>query len=196
MNGNQGLFGLMMRHGGANGFSEHMHDTGPSSIEWAILGIVIAILVVVLLLLADRCRHRRYHRRHGWEQHGTPDEPLTIVRTRYARGELTREEYLQSPDDLRCAARRKEGAGKHDLGDQAATPARAQAARKLADPKRAAPAPCAAHGPGTVLSRPPAIARVEERARIDRPACRCARARRRRGRRARQACGSVRPRPS
>ena len=100
MNGNQGLFGLMMRHGEAHGFSEHMHDTGPSSIEWAILGVVIAILVVVLLLLADRCRHRRYHRRHGSEHHGTPDEPLTIVRARYARGELTRDEYLQSLDDL------------------------------------------------------------------------------------------------
>ena len=100
MNGNEGPFGQMMRRGGAYGYSGHMHDGGASSIEWAILGVVIAILVVVLLLLADRCRQRRYHRRNGWEHHGTPDEPLTIVRARYARGELTRDEYLQSLDDL------------------------------------------------------------------------------------------------
>ena len=97
MNGNEGPFGLMMRHGGAYGYSRHMHDAGPSSIEWAILGIVIAILVVVLLLLADRCRHRRHLRQHGW---GSPDDPLAIVRTRHSRGELTREEYLQQLSDL------------------------------------------------------------------------------------------------
>ena len=95
MNGDQGLFGLMMRHGGAYG-----HEAGTSSVEWAILGIVIAILVVVLLLLADRCRHRRHHHLHGWDQHDAPGELLAIVRMRYARGEMTREEYLQSVNDL------------------------------------------------------------------------------------------------
>lgn len=100
MNGNEGLFGSMMRHGGAYGYPRNMHDAGTSSVEWVILGIVIAILVVVLLLLADRCRHRRHHQRHGWALHGAPDEPLAIVRMRYSRGEMTREEYLQSLDDL------------------------------------------------------------------------------------------------
>jgi uncharacterized membrane protein len=112
MNGNQGLFWLLMRHGGATGFSVRMHDAGPSSIEWAILGIVIAILVVVLLLLADRCRHRRFHRRRGWEHHGASDEPLAIVRTRYARGELTREEYLQSLGDLGAPSGKPEAASR------------------------------------------------------------------------------------
>ena len=97
MNGNEGPFGQMMRHGGAHGYSGHMHDAGASSIEWAILGIVVVILIVVLLLLADRCRHRRQLRQHGW---GSPDDPLAIVRTRYSRGELTREDYLQRLDDL------------------------------------------------------------------------------------------------
>jgi len=107
MNGNQGLFGQMMRHG-AFGDPSHMHDAGTSSVEWSILGIVIAILLVVLLLLADRCRHRRLHRRHGWDHHGASDEPLAIVRTRYARGEMTREEYLQSLDDLGAPPGEKE----------------------------------------------------------------------------------------
>jgi len=101
MNGDQGLFGQMMRHGGAYGYHSNMHDAGTSSVEWAILGIVIAILILVLLLFADRCRHRHEHRRHGWDQHGAAaDEPLTIVRMRYSRGEMTREEYLLSLGDL------------------------------------------------------------------------------------------------
>ena len=59
MNGNQGLFGPMMRHGEFFGNQQHMHETGTSSVEWAILGLAIAILIGVLILLTDRCRHRR-----------------------------------------------------------------------------------------------------------------------------------------
>ena len=104
MNGDQGLFGPMMRHPGTFGYRSGMHDGGTSSVEWAILGIVIAILVVVLLLLADRYRHWRKPRGHDWSQHGSSsDEPLAIVRSRYARGELTREDYLQSIGDLGAA---------------------------------------------------------------------------------------------
>ena len=75
MNGYQGLYGPMMRHGGTFGYSSQMHDGGTSPVEWAILGVVIAILVVVLLLLVDRCQHRRYHRRHGWNHPGAASEP-------------------------------------------------------------------------------------------------------------------------
>ena len=107
MNGNQGLFGQMMRHG-IFGDSSRMHDAETSSVEWAILGIVIAILVVVGLLLVDHCRYRRLHRRHGWDHHGVPDEPSAIARTRYARGELTREEYLQLLGDLGAPPGEKE----------------------------------------------------------------------------------------
>ncbi len=32
-----------------------------------------------------------------------PDDPLTIVRLRYARGELTREEFVQASEDLGAA---------------------------------------------------------------------------------------------
>jgi uncharacterized membrane protein len=99
MNGNQGLFGQMMRRG-VFGDSSRMHDAGTSSLEWAILGIVIAILVVVLLLLVDRCRHRRLHRQRGWGHHGALDDPSAIAGARYARGELKRDEYLQLLDDL------------------------------------------------------------------------------------------------
>ncbi len=100
MNGSQGQFGPLMRHGGTYGYPAHMRDAGTSSVEWAILGIVIAILIVVVLLLVDRCRHRSYHGRHGWAHHDESDEALATVRMRYSRGETTRKEYLQLLDDL------------------------------------------------------------------------------------------------
>lgn len=104
MNGDQGPLGPIMRHPETFGYGSGMHDGGTSSLEWAILGIVIAILVVVLLLLVDHCRQRRRHRRQGWSHHGaSSDEPLAIVRSRYARGEMTRDEYLQSLGDLGAA---------------------------------------------------------------------------------------------
>ncbi|MGD0165983.1 MAG: hypothetical protein ABSC51_01650 [Gaiellaceae bacterium] len=89
----------MMRHGGIFGYSQHAHDAGTSSIEWAVFGIAIAILVGVILLLTDRYRHRRQHRR-GWSHHGGFDKPLAILRLRYSQGEITRDQFLQASRDL------------------------------------------------------------------------------------------------
>lgn len=108
MNGNQGLFGPMMRHGGIFGNQQHIHEAGTSSVEWAILGLAIAILIGVILLLADRCRRRRHHHQMGWGHHpGGFDKPLAIVRMRYSRGEMSREEYLQAAKDLGAAPEHK-----------------------------------------------------------------------------------------
>lgn len=99
MNGHESLFAPMMRHGETYGYSPHMHDAGASSIEWAILGLAIAILVIATLLLFDaflRWRHMRRFRR-GQSGH---DEPLTILRLRYARGEIAHDEYSQALADL------------------------------------------------------------------------------------------------
>ena len=103
----QGLLGPMMRNGGIFGNQQSPHDTGTSSVEWAILGLAIAILVGVVLLLADRCRHRRHHRHLGWDQPGEFDKPLAIVRIRYSRGEMSREEYLQALEDLGASPEQK-----------------------------------------------------------------------------------------
>jgi len=107
MNGNQGLFGPMMRHGEFFGNQQHMHETGTSSVEWAILGLAIAILIGVLILLTDRCRHRRHHRHFGWDHPGGFDKPLAIVRMRYSRGEMSREDYLQALNDLGASPEQK-----------------------------------------------------------------------------------------
>jgi len=107
MNNNQGLFGPMMRHGGNFGLQEHAHGAGTSCVEWAILGLTIAILIGVVLLLADHCRHRRHHHHLGWDHPGGFDKPLAIVRMRYSRGEMNREEYLQALDDLGVSTEQK-----------------------------------------------------------------------------------------
>jgi uncharacterized membrane protein len=113
MDENGGFFGPMMRHGGAIG--QHAQDAGTSSVEWAILGLTIAILVLVVLILVDSCRRRRHHLDSGWDRTG---EPLEIVRMRYSRGELSREQYLQTLEDLGAPPEQKpapapptEGAG-------------------------------------------------------------------------------------
>jgi uncharacterized membrane protein len=96
MNRDQGLFGPMMRHGGTYGYPSHMHDAGTSSLEWAILGLAIAILAIVTLLLLDAYLRRRQMRRLSSGQ----DEPLAILRQRYARGEIAHDEYSQALADL------------------------------------------------------------------------------------------------
>ena len=102
-----GFLGPMMRNGGIFGAQPQPHNTGTSSVEWAILGLAIATLVGVVLLLADRCRHRRHHRHLGWDQPDGFDKPLAIVRMRYSRGEMSREEYLQAAKDLGAAPEHK-----------------------------------------------------------------------------------------
>jgi len=104
MNGNERLLGPMMRHGDIFGNQQHLHDTGTSSVEWAILGLAIAILVGVILLLVDRCGRRSHHHHHGWGHQSGFDKPLAIVRMRYSRGEMSREDYLQALEDLGASA--------------------------------------------------------------------------------------------
>jgi uncharacterized membrane protein len=76
-----------------------MHDAGTSLVEWAILGLAIAILVFTTLLLLDAFLRRRHMRRFRAGQSGH-DEPLAILRLRYARGEIAHDEYSQALADL------------------------------------------------------------------------------------------------
>ncbi|MGC9974934.1 MAG: SHOCT domain-containing protein [Gaiellaceae bacterium] len=99
MNGHNSVFGPMMRHGETYGYSLHVHDAGPSPIEWAILGLAIAILVIASLLLFDVCQRRR-RRQRFWSDQGGHDKPLAILRLRYARGEISQDEYSQALADL------------------------------------------------------------------------------------------------
>jgi len=90
------MFGPMMRHGGDVGNPGHMHEAGTSSVEWVILGLAIAILVIVTLLLLDACARRRQMRRFGRGQ----DEAVAALRLRYGQGVIGQNEYSQALAEL------------------------------------------------------------------------------------------------
>ena len=87
-----------------------MHDAGTSSVEWAILGLAIAIFVSSLLLLVDLRRHGASAPPPRPESpRRSSDEPLDCATgERDARGEMTREEYSQLLGD---PGRRRRGEG-------------------------------------------------------------------------------------
>ena len=82
---------------GGGGFEHH---GGVGGLAWAIFALELLMLagLAVLLVRAFAWRPRpagpRFARRHG------AADPLELVRYRYARGELTRDEYLQATRDL------------------------------------------------------------------------------------------------
>ena len=96
MNGDDSLFGPMMRHGGGMDYPGYAHEAGTSPVEWAILGLAIAILVIVTLLLLDVCARRRKMRRSQSGQ----DEAVSALRLRYAQGEIGQDEYSQALTNL------------------------------------------------------------------------------------------------
>jgi len=96
MNGDDSLFGPMMRHGGGMDYPGYAHDAGTNPVEWAILGLAIAILVIVTLLLLDVCARRRKMRRSQSGQ----DEAVSALRLRYAQGEIGQDEYSQALTNL------------------------------------------------------------------------------------------------
>ena len=69
-----------------------------------VIAITIALAIVRVIILAAAGPYDwpayRYHRRY-WRQYGpVPDPALTVARERYARGEITREQYGQIVQDL------------------------------------------------------------------------------------------------
>jgi uncharacterized membrane protein len=91
------LFGPMMRHGY---YGQGFHEHSVNSVEWAILGLAVLILIGVILLLTGTWQRRRYFRQAKGFGRGPSGEPLAILGARYARGEIGRDEYLQASRDL------------------------------------------------------------------------------------------------
>jgi uncharacterized membrane protein len=76
------------------------HD-GLGALEWAIFAIVLATLIAVVFALASRfARHRPPHWGRFAFAGAPPVDPVGVVRMRYARGEVSRDEYLQATRDL------------------------------------------------------------------------------------------------
>lgn len=57
---------------------------------WLIVWVIIAVLVIRMV---------RHHDISGWHRH--EKEPLDIVKERYAKGEITKEQFEQFKKDLK-----------------------------------------------------------------------------------------------
>jgi putative membrane protein len=55
-------------------------------------GVFMLLLVVLVFILVSRIMHRTT---------GTPETPLNILKKRYAKGEITREDFERMKQDLR-----------------------------------------------------------------------------------------------
>jgi hypothetical protein len=106
----------MDRHGnqpfpfrGGGGFVERAGGGGPSDLAWVIFGLLLALVLLAIISLALDA----YYRSQGgprpffkWLPPGGPPglapvgPALAVLDMRYARGELTRKDYLQAREDL------------------------------------------------------------------------------------------------
>lgn len=80
------------------------HGGGNSSLAWATFSLVLLLVLAFgAVLIAHAARGpRQWQRRMAFAPgppHG-PLDPLELLRIRYARGEISREEFLQGTSDL------------------------------------------------------------------------------------------------
>lgn len=87
---------------------QHMDGGGPSTLAWVIFALLLVLLVLAIVSLAVDA----YYRRRGTRPEPQPpaDTPLesgdtsralVVLDDRYARGEISRDDYIRTRDDLR-----------------------------------------------------------------------------------------------
>lgn len=87
------------------------HGGGADTLEWVIFALLLVLVLLVIALLAlSLMGRKRFGRQFGRGMHGPPGvsgdrpwgrpDPLSIVRMRYARGEIGRDEYAQLMQDI------------------------------------------------------------------------------------------------
>ncbi|HEY7692921.1 MAG TPA: SHOCT domain-containing protein [Gaiellaceae bacterium] len=88
---------------------QHVDGGGPSTLAWVIFALLLALLLLAIASLALDLYRSRRARATGAT--GTPPRAvdssaraLALLDDRYARGEVSRDEYLQARDDLRGTA--------------------------------------------------------------------------------------------
>jgi putative membrane protein len=70
-------------------------DMGGAGWLWALIGLVVLVALVVLVVWAVNTMSRVSR---GPDQHGPP--PLDILRERFARGEITKEQFEEAKRTL------------------------------------------------------------------------------------------------
>jgi hypothetical protein len=112
-------FGIAPRRGGGFGQTAlFVHHTGPDALAWATFALVLLLVLTVFALVIARSQRRRgfggpghRRRRFAFAGPGGPGmgpgrgmgpgaEPLEVLRWRYARGEIGRDEFLLATSDL------------------------------------------------------------------------------------------------
>lgn len=78
---------------------------GPEYFWWGGMWIfplvmIVVMLVVVYLVFGRRTRPFCGHSDHGFGGRSSREEPLEILKRRYAQGEITREQFEQIRKDL------------------------------------------------------------------------------------------------
>lgn len=89
-----------------DGFFVHAERGGgwPDSLAWVIFALLLAVLVLAIVSLALDAHHRSQRHRHWgpWFPPGMPpgDRALGVLGVRYARGEISRDDFMQARADL------------------------------------------------------------------------------------------------
>ncbi len=82
---------------------EH-HGGGPHSFSWVIFGLLLALLLLTIVSIAldAYCRSQGPRPFTGPPPSGTPrgGRALAVLDVRYARGEISRKDYLRVREDL------------------------------------------------------------------------------------------------
>jgi hypothetical protein len=99
----------MWQQRGGFGFApmtlHYQHDR-PNALAWATFALVVLLVLTVGAMLVARFAARRGGRRWHGHRHfafagaGPRHDPLDVLRWRYARGELGRDDFLQGVGDL------------------------------------------------------------------------------------------------
>jgi uncharacterized membrane protein len=86
---------------------QHVDGRGPSSLAWAIFALVLLLLVLAIVSLAIDAYYRSRSVRPAVASAlgsgtgpGGSSEALAVLDARYARGEVSRDEYIQTRNDL------------------------------------------------------------------------------------------------
>jgi uncharacterized membrane protein len=86
-------------HDFAPGYANH--HGGPPALAWATFALVLLLALGFLALAISQLASRRPRRfAFAGPSPGPRPDPLDALRSRYARGEIGRDEYLQAVADL------------------------------------------------------------------------------------------------
>ena len=87
---------------------QHVEGGGPSTLAWVIFALLLVLLVLAIVSLAVDAYYRRRGARpvpqppaDAPPESGNSSEALAVLDDRYARGEISRDDYLRTRDDLR-----------------------------------------------------------------------------------------------